>query len=185
MLLAAVPAAAQTTAEAPPPAGASRVALGLPNPLRASRFDVDLAFTVPGKTIGADGFSARLGFAVVPRWAFVDTATDWAWAGARVGWGVELTNSDTTSRLGRVQVEDVELQAGYSRTVARTPGGLALLLGPRVAVALPASLESRAAGVYVHTSLGAGVDLHVPPDILTLRPANLSASRRSSRHLCM
>lgn len=162
MLLAAVPAAAQTTAEAPPPAGASRVALGLANPLRASRFDVDLAFTVPGKTIGSDGFSARLGFAVVPRWAFVDTATDWAWAGARVGWGVELANSDTTAGLGRVRVEDVEVQAAYSRTVARTPGGLALLLGPRVAVALPASTESRAAGVYVHTSLGAGVDLHLP-----------------------
>jgi hypothetical protein len=163
LLLLVAPAAAEPTAEAPPPpAGASRVALGLPNPLRASRFDVELAYTPGVPTQGEDLTSAHLGFALQPRWAFVDTETDWAWVGARIGWGLELLDDDTTTSPRRVRFDDLELQLAYSRTVARTERGLSLLIGPRVAVAFPTSPESRGGGVYTHTSLGAGVDLHLP-----------------------
>jgi hypothetical protein len=152
--------------EAPAPPGASRVGLGLPNPLRTSRFDATLGISPPSgdpqSPDGARGASAEGVFALVPRWSFVNTATHWAWVGARIAWDVTAESDDEATRKSSVAFRDVELDIAYSRTLARTADGLVLLAGPRIGVALPASPRSRASSVYLRTSVGLGADLHVP-----------------------
>lgn len=149
-----------------PPSGASRVGLGLSNPLRTSRFDATLGLSPAtfggGSAQSSDDVRAEVVFAFVPRWSFVSTATDWAWVGARVAWSVTATGADDSTKRKAVAFEDVELDAAYNRTFARTAGGLVLLGGPRLGVAFPSSPISRASSVYVRTSLGIGADLHVP-----------------------
>jgi hypothetical protein len=145
-----------------PPTGAARVALGLRDPLRTSRFDVTASGPGPqGRDL--DARFAEVRFALAPRWSFVDTSTDWAWVGARVGWRVEtLLGSNEVSSSTHVVVDDVELHVAYSRTLALGEGGAQLLLGPRAGLAFPSSPASQASSIWFRGSLGLGVDLHAP-----------------------
>jgi hypothetical protein len=144
-----------------PPAGAARVALGLLDPLRISRLDVTASG--PRSNSEIDPGVADIAFAFVPRWSFVNTETDWAWAGAKVGWQVSsILGSVEGGNPVTVRVDDVELNAAYSRTPVRDARGDQLLLGPRLGLAFPSSYASRLDTIVLRTSLGLGLDLHVP-----------------------
>ncbi|MFO0760158.1 MAG: hypothetical protein U0359_27000 [Byssovorax sp.] len=131
------------------------------NPFRLSWFTWNTnastkIFGVGKDYIGTEDESASMDFSFTPRWAFINNKQDWAWVGLNINWAVELTNSDSTTKLRQPLFGDLGVQSSYSHTFVRTEKGTTLLFGPRLSFTLPTSMASQAANIYTRTSLGLG-----------------------------
>jgi hypothetical protein len=144
-----------------PPPGVARVALGLLDPFRTSR--IDLVASGPKSSSESSLGFADVAFAFVPRGSIVATEMDWAWVGLRVGGQVDSSFGPAGAPgVTSVLMDDVELDTAYSRTLAGDARGDRLLFGPRGGIAFPSSKASKAGTIRLRTSLGLGMDLHVP-----------------------
>lgn len=145
----------------------AQVGLGAQNPFRTSSFIWTLnastqTLGVGQDYIGSEGEVVSMEFSFNPRFSFINSKTNWAWAGLNIPWSVELTNSDVTSKRQQVLFGDMQIQTAYNRTFYRGKEGLSFLGGPRFSVGLPTSLVSQNNGTYARTVLGLGLISNVP-----------------------
>jgi len=173
--LAPTPAAAPPAAVAPGPdqtskkdskpqeTASAQLGLGGPSPIRLSWFSWQQnastkIFGIGRDYIGTNDESYSWDFAFTPRYSFINEKDDWAWVNLNIGWTVELTNSDTTTKQNQVLFNDLGVGLGYRHFFYRSEDDeTSLFVGPLGSVTLPTSLASQNHGTYMNTSLGAGL----------------------------
>ena len=152
----------QPAAATAPASGAGSSQLGAGgNPFRLSWFTWNAnastkSFGVGKDYIGTEDEVASMDFSFTPRYSFVNNKTDWAWVGLNINWAVELTNSDSSTKIRQPLFGDLGVQSAYNHTFVRTEKGTTAFAGPRLSLSFPTSMASQAASIYMRTALGVG-----------------------------
>ncbi len=134
-----------------------------PNPFRFTRFTWGNSastkiFGVGRDYIGTDDEEYSMDFTLGLRYYVVDQPKDTVYVGASLGWQVELTNSDSSTKQREVFFKDLTLSSGYGRVLYKSANKEnSTSLGVSVNGVIPTSLASRMQGKYF--TLGTGLAL--------------------------
>jgi hypothetical protein len=115
-------------------------------------------FGVGAKTIGSDDQQFTTDLSLNLRYYVLNETFDKAYVNVNAGFGVELTNSDSTAKLRQVQWKDTALSAGYTHTIYRNADksmSFAPLIG--ASFVLPTAKESYGTGKYLTTGVTAAM----------------------------
>jgi hypothetical protein len=114
-------------------------------------------FGVGKDYIGTEDEVYRWDFSFRTRYAIINEPRDTLTVGVSIPWGVELTNSGSTTQQRQTLLGDIGFSTGYSHAFIDTADKeYRVAVGPSASVSAPTSLASQGSGTYANTNLSLG-----------------------------